>query len=147
MAQILVFAQNNTHSDPDEDRRGCYKRGYCTVVAPDDHIWGNLERLPNFVVLKVPGVSVDKVRKYITPEEVQDGVMEDGVTPIMVIYRRRLWKLRWDDLPAAAKQRLADDGELVIKAGDYDGVYDYTWTQVKSFFRNQQTDLDETEDL
>jgi len=38
-------------------------------------------------------------------------------------------------------------GGLTIKAGDYAGDYDYTWTQIKAYFRNLKTGLDETGDL
>ena len=141
MAEILVRAKNNTHSDPDIDRRGCYKRGYPVVIMPDGHQWGRLERLPDFVVIKVPLVSQETIEKYIQPEKIQDGSE-------MVVYRRRLWKIRVDDLPAAALQKLATEGELTIKAkAAYDGPFDYTWTQVKSYFRNQNTDTDETDAL
>ena len=50
------------------------------------------------------------------------------------IVRRRVWRVRWDDLPQAAKNKLASTGELVIKAGGYSGAYDYTWNQVKAYF-------------
>jgi hypothetical protein len=36
---------------------------------------------------------------------------------------------------------------LTIKVGTYAGTYDYTWTQVKGYFRNQQTGLDETAEI
>jgi len=141
--ELLVRAKNNTNADPEEDRRGCYKRGMVVLIMPDGHQWGNGERLPGFVVIKIPEISVAKAQKYIA--EQYQGVDADGV-PIR--YRRRLWQVRWDDLPAAAKTRLANDGELVIKATDaYSGSFDYTWTQVKSFFRNLETNLDETADL
>jgi len=60
---------------------------------------------------------------------------------------RRLWQIRWASLPLVARNKLASLGELVIKVGLYGGTYDYTWAQVKGYFRNQQTNLDETEDL
>jgi len=146
MAEILIRAKNNVHSDPDKDRRGCYKRGMPVVVMPDGHQWGLLERLPDFVVIKVPMVSADRVEKYIRPQMEQNGFEEDGTTAHYDMYRRRLWKIRVDDLPAGAKTKLANEGELTIKAtDDYTGEYDYTWNQVKSYFRNLRTDTDETE--
>ena len=148
MAEILVKAVDYTHPDPDKDRRGAYKRGYPVVVMPDGHAWGGRERLPRFVVIKFPGVATDnpRLREYITPEYT-DELDPDGV-PMRNVYRRRLWRIRWDDLPAAAKARLRDDGELIIKASvAYEGPYDYTWAQVKSYFLNQRTLLDETRDI
>ena len=140
MAEILVKAISVTHLDPDKDRSGCYKQGYPVVVMPDDHPWGTGEGLPQFVIIYIPLISVAKVLKYVDMQ--MDGVEPDEV------YRRRKWQIRWDDLPAEAITKLENDGELTIKAiGAYQGDYDYTWVQVKQYFRNLETDTDETEDL
>lgn len=145
MAQILVFAGNNTHSDPDKDRSGSWKRGYCVIVFPDSHTWGAKEGLPKFVKIKVPLIGAARVRKYIDPE-MSDTETDDFGRPI--IHRRRLWTIRWNDLPLAARQKLLSEGELIIKAtAAYTGSFDYTWAQVKVFFRNLKTGTDETEDL
>jgi len=143
MAQILVKAIDATHADPVKDRRGCYKRGMPVVVMPDSHTWGREEGLPTFVIIKIPGVSVEKVRKYIEPQR-EDVANEDGIYPT---YRRRLWKFRFDDMPTAALKKLRDNGELTIKVGDYAGDYDYTWKQVRNYIRNLKTNTDETASL
>ena len=143
MAQILVMAIDKTHADPTKDRRGCYKRGYPVVVMPDSHTWGREECPPTFVLIKIPGASVDKVRKYLEPER-EGTANADGIYPV---YRRRLWKFRFDDMPAAALKKLRDKGELTIKVGDYAGDYDYTWTQVRNYIRNLKTNIDETANL
>jgi hypothetical protein len=143
MAEILVRAQNVTHPDAEKDRRGCYKIGYPVVVMPDGHPWGNEERLPKFVVIKIPGVSIATVKKYIG-QQYDDTKNSDGVYPV---YRRRLWRIRVADMPIAARNKLSTDGVLTIKAGTYSGAYDYTWAQVKGYFRNQKTNLDETADI
>jgi hypothetical protein len=86
--------------------------------------------------------------KYFEPQVVQNGLEEDGITPHFDTYRRRLWRLRVDDLPAGAITKFQTDGEITIKASpDYTGPYDYTWSNVKRYFRNQETDLDETADV
>lgn len=143
MAEILVKAINATHSDTDKDRRGCYKRGMPVLIMPDGHSWGGEERLPKFVVIKIPGISVETVSKYVQPQN-EDTPDADG---IYRVYRRRLWQIRWADLPAAARNKLATDGELTIKAGTYAGNYDYTWKQIRGYFRNLKTGLDETGDI
>lgn len=143
MAQILVMAIDKTHADPTKDRRGCYKRGYPVVVMPDSHTWGREECPPTFVLIKIPGASVDKVRKYLEPER-EGTANADGIYPV---YRRRLWKFRFDDMPAAALKKLRDKGELTIKVGDYAGDYDYTWRQVRNYLRNLKTNIDETANL
>lgn len=139
-AEILVKAIDATHIDPTEDSRGCYKRGYPVTIMDDGHVWGAEENLPKFVVIKIPSVPVEKVHKYI--EQLMDTTNPGN--PIIV--KRRLWKIRWDDLPQAVKNKFKT-GVITIKAGTYTGDYDFTWSQVKSYFRNQMTGLDETEDL
>jgi len=137
VAEILVKAVSADHPDPVKSVRGCYKRGMPVVVMPDGHPWGNEERLPKFVVLRIPLVPVAKAQKYIAGQIENDVVM-----------RRRLWIIRWDDLPQVAKNKLATNGELTIKAtAAYTGPSDYTWAQIKSYFRNRLTGLDEAEEL
>lgn len=141
MAELLIKAVNATHSDPEQDRRGCYKRGMPVVVMPDGHQWGSAEGLPSFVVLKLPGVSVDRVKEYLDRQT--QGVDAEG-RPLA--FRRRLWRFRFEDMPLAARNKLAQDGELTIAVGGYAGPADYTWAQVKTFLRNEATGLDETRD-
>lgn len=140
MAEILVRAFSNVNPDPLRDRRGAWKRGMPVVIMPDGHEWGLEERLPRFVIIKVPLVSVSRVEKYVLPQyEVLDPTQ---------VYRRRRWIIRWEDLPLAARNALRDRGELIIKAHpDFTGAFDFTWTQVKSFFLNQETGMNEDEDL
>jgi hypothetical protein len=143
MAEILIKAIDHIHPDSVKDRRGAYKRGMPVVVMQDGHEWGLEERLPKFIVLKIPGVAVDTVEKYIV-QQLDDTPDEKGVYPV---YRRRLWQIQWNDLPAGAKAKLLADGELTIKVGDYAGEFDYTWSQIKTYFKNLKTGLAETADL
>lgn len=226
MCEIIVKAIDVTNPDPMKDQRGCYKRGYPVAVYPDGTRWGNEERLPKFVIIKLPGVPVDHpaVQKYVgehreprqatrklnkleyeerlaagqyhpflsaptvvgeTTEVRQvtvpmarwlkqvaagkydpfytqptiiaingdDYTLEGTIVTvelqgdIITTITRRLWKIRFADLPLAARNKLATQGALTIRVGAYAGAYDYTWAQVKGYFRNQQTNLDETEDL
>lgn len=127
MAEILVKATNEIG----------YKRGMPVVIMPDGHPWGLEERLPKFVVLKIPLIGVAQVAKYIVPQFLAGELI-----------RKRRWQIRWDDLPAQDRNKLATEGELIIKAtAAYLGPFDRTWAQVKSFFRNLETGLDETADL
>lgn len=138
MAEVLVCARTlRSHADPVKDRSGSYKIGMPVLAMSDGHVWGNLERLPDFVIIKVPGISTATLDKYF------DVWLNPDDTPL----QRRRWRVRLADMPAAARQKLATDGELTIKAGSYSGPFDYTWTQVKSFFRNDETGLDETVDI
>lgn len=139
--EILVKARDWTVQDAEDDRRGSWKRGMMVTVKPDGHVWGAEEGLPRFVIIKIPLISVARAEKYLAHQmETVEGVER--------IYRRRLWQLRWADLPLSARNKLANNGQLVIKAtAAYTGTSDYTWAQVKQYFRNLETNADETEDL
>jgi len=142
MAEILIKAIDATHPDPEKDRRGCYKIGMPVVVMPDGHKWGNAECLPTFVILKIPGVSVEKVASYILPEvSILIGPL---AVPELTTVRRRQWQIQFNELPLAARNKLRTKGELIIKAGTYAGAYDYTWAQVKGFFLDLKSGFRET---
>jgi hypothetical protein len=133
MAEILVKATNATHLDPVKDARGCFKRGMPVALVNDGHQWGSAEALPHFVILKFPLVDKSKLLKYLNswPEN-----------------RIRRWQIRWADLPLAARNKLLSNGELIIKATlIYTDQFDYTWSQIKEYFRNLETGIDETEDV
>jgi hypothetical protein len=129
VAEILIKAVDATHADPDKDRRGCYKRGMPVVVAPDGHTWGAEERLPRFVVLKLPGIGVERVQQFI--EHQTEGVNADG-SPIL--YRRRLWKLFVNEIPVAVRNKIEAQGYITIGPGG-----DFTWAQARNYIRNLRT--------
>ena len=152
MCELMIKATNVTNADPVKDRRGCWKRGYFVGIKADGWdagpYWADSDYPPSkgyFVYIKLPGVAVDNpnVLKYCQPQ-LEDTPDADGVYKV---YRRRLWQLRWDDLPTPAKNKLKNNGFLTIKVGTYSGSYDYTWSQVKGYIRNLKTNLDETEDI
>ncbi|HHL39622.1 MAG TPA: hypothetical protein ENJ37_03880 [Deltaproteobacteria bacterium] len=67
MAEFLIKAVDASHPDPAKDRTGCYKRGDVVAVAPDGHRWGRDEALPKFLVVRVPGLPVERARRYTEP--------------------------------------------------------------------------------
>ena len=143
MAEILVKAINATHSDPDKDTRGCYKRGMPVNIGEDGTDWGQGTK-GAFVVLKIPMVSVDKLREYIDEHRVLVNVITDKWETV----RRRLWQIQWASLSVSARNKLRDNGTLTIKAtAAYTGPYDYTWTQIKQYLKNLDTNLFETREL
>ena len=64
MANLLVYAKDNVHIDPIVDRRGCYKKGYVVTVNPDTFSPARSEKLPNFILVRCPEVSVEVGRAY-----------------------------------------------------------------------------------
>lgn len=142
MAYLLIKAVDAVHTDPDTDRRGCYKRGMIVEVREDNAPRGTSEALPLFVRINVPLVPAEKIRKYMEPEFAALPTAEPEV------YRRRRWQIRWADLPLAARNKLQTQGFLTIKATpEYTGAFDYTWQQVRGYFRDLATGNDETVDL
>ena len=123
MAEFLIKARSASHPDPDKDTRGSYKRGDIVVVMPDGHEWGTKETLPDFVVVKVPGLDHEKARQFIEPE-----TEIDGDTGQPVVSRRRRWNIKVDDVPAGIRDALRDNGEVTV-----------TWNQVRNFVENKLT--------
>jgi len=139
MAEILVKWIDGRHPDAAVDRRGTYKRGYPVVVMPDGHEWGNAERLPIFVVVQFPGVSVERLRSYVTSQT--DSRDEGGV------YRRRLWRIRFDAMPSDMQAILEKTGQLVVASKNYRAPHDIEWSEFAKYLRNQETGADETKDI
>jgi len=67
MAEFLIKASDNTHSDPIKDARGCYKKGDIVDVRPDGFRWGREEGPPKFYIVKMPDLKVEDARKYMQP--------------------------------------------------------------------------------
>lgn len=133
MCEILFFAQDNTHPDPEKDRCGCYKRGMVVVVADDGHVWGREEskstwiaegRDPaqwpgKFVLIKLPGVAADKVRALLDAQmeddagvpTIQPGSLLQSDGPYPRRFRRRRWRLDFSLLPVAIRTALQNDAE------------------------------------
>ena len=85
MAEFLVRAKDNAHADPDKDRAGSYKVGDLVVAMRDGHEWGRREGVPNFVIVKVPGLSLGAARGRVGSwwydydiETVQRSVAQDS---------------------------------------------------------------------
>ena len=58
-AQVSVL-----HEGQLEDYNARTQIGDIIVVKPDGAIWGKEEKLPKFILVKLPGVSVSEVKKY-----------------------------------------------------------------------------------
>jgi hypothetical protein len=63
MCEILVRAITGIC----EDVTGNPVRGNPVVVMPDGHKWGNCECPPEYIIVKIPGVSVDTLRASTVP--------------------------------------------------------------------------------
>ncbi len=73
--EFLIYAQHHwmefvdrsnwTKVQLDKYERS-YRKGDLVVVMPNGHKWGNEERPPKFVIVKVPDLNVEVARNYIT---------------------------------------------------------------------------------
>jgi hypothetical protein len=131
-----------------EDRRGRVQQDEVICVCPDGWQWGTAElNKTNYIIIKFPQVSLEQGKKLELVQYIQNGTNELG-EPRLDIYRKRIYKIRRADLPVAARNKLIATGQLIIKASAaYTGSYDYTWAQVRQYFRNQETGLDESGEL
>ncbi len=123
MAELLVKAIDATHPDPVKDKQGCYKRGDVVVAMPDGHKWGKEERLPKFVIVKIPDLSIASAQKYI--QEEVDGKGE----PIT----RRLFQVEIDKTPLELRNELETKGEAMV-----------LWNNIKGFVKDKVTGAPET---
>lgn len=94
MAELLIKAIDHTHTVPEKDRRGCYKRGDVVVVMPDGHEWGRKEGPPKFQVVKIPDAVLADLR-YLQDEQHED----DDRNVTNDTYRRRAHTFDFGTLP------------------------------------------------
>lgn len=124
MAEFLVKAIDRTHADPTTDR-GSYKRGDIVTAQPDGWPWGAEEHPATadprvFWLVKVPGLNPENAR-------VQELMMVDEDAE-GVLWRRRLWRVVVDEIPATIKQQILTTGVVTV-----------TLAQIRNYIRNHRT--------
>jgi hypothetical protein len=122
MAEFLVKARDPIDLPKDEEKRNrCYRRGDIVVVMPDGHEWGKEERLPKFMVVKIPGLSVETAKKYIISAYEDTGIVDQDNHPIMKMVQRRKYRILLDTIPTAIRTAITKDG-----------IAEVSWENVKS---------------
>ena len=117
-----------------------WKRGQVVAIYEDRPTYGSKEVPPEFYFIRLPGVPAAVAASKL----LKDNISADGT-----IVRRRVFRLRVADMPVAARNLMQTNGQLVIRVAAYwDNqsvftTWDYTWTQVKDYFRNDDSGLDE----
>ncbi len=147
MCEIIFRGRPSHRTDPTELRISGKRQGKIEAVMPDGYVWGNLERPPLFVIMKLPGVPVSAMDRYLESVMESDPNGEpDGSE--MRVYRARRWELRFSALPQLARDRLGSGTGLTVRSPPhYSGPADFNWAQLKGFFRDLETGQDETRDL
>lgn len=101
MAELLIKATDAFNADPIKDKAGCYKRGDVVVVMNDGWPWGKSEGPPKFVIVKIPGMTVEEAQKYIESEK---------DAPDSEVLTRRKFKFHIDGTPSEIKDELETKG-------------------------------------
>jgi hypothetical protein len=106
MAEILVAAR---------DLPSGYERGDPIAVRPNNAPWGRAEGPPDFYVIKITNLNVDRARQFLEPltEPARNGDPEylapDPEDRIRRVHRRRV-RLVLDDLDTTDRADLAATG-------------------------------------
>lgn len=100
MAEFLIKYVDATHSDSTKDSRGCYKQGDIVDIKPDGFEWGKQESLPNFIQVKVSGLSVEQALYLI---ESHKDIDNNTV-------RRRNYSIAISELPVGVRNQLLTTG-------------------------------------
>ena len=77
----------------DKDTRQSYEArfqiGDIIAVRPDGWIWGKKERLPNFIVVKIPGMNLEEAQEYEKRLTKKIYIPEAGIWDDRIIKRRK----------------------------------------------------------
>lgn len=125
MAEFLIYAKSNTHSDKEKEAAGCYQRGDIVVVMPDGHPWGAQETLPTFFVLKIPGLDYLKARQFTESHRQDTGLLDRDGQKIIKTLRRRAFSLDVANIPRAIKNQL-EAGSVTVN-----------WNQARDYFQDR----------
>jgi len=74
MAELLIKAKEPWNNEDVQAPSNRTRLGDIIVVKPDGWVWGKEEKLPNYVVIKLPGISIEIVKQY--EESLEDATHE-----------------------------------------------------------------------
>ena len=100
MAEMLVFTEDRYSGDIYMDVLR-YHRGSVVTIQEDGWPWSKSEQQPPFVVVRVPGVPVEKLAAFIAPDV---GFGEPEASKRDRTLRRRAFALDLDAIDAKAVQ-------------------------------------------
>jgi hypothetical protein len=124
MAEILLRAQNQIDipSDPEKAAR-LRVPGDVVVVMPDGHSWGSREGLPRFWIIKVPGLSVETVKKLTDALYVDTGTVDGAGNPILRMVNKSRYTLPIARLKKPQRDTLAGTGVLTVNLSDAQAAF------------------------
>jgi hypothetical protein len=68
MAELLIFNRDNRTGLRNADESGKHVPGEVIDIKPDGFRWSGKERPPYFVLVRLPGVPVEKVQDLLEPK-------------------------------------------------------------------------------
>ena len=115
MAEILLRAQNqiDVPADPEKVAR-LRVPGDVVVVMPDGHPWASRECLPRFWIIKLPGVSVETVRKLTEAWYEDTGTVDEDGVPILRMRSKSRYTLPLARLKKPQRDELNATGILTV---------------------------------
>jgi hypothetical protein len=130
MAELLIRATDVVLSDSEKAARKSWRAGDIVLVKPDGHEWARNElSSPDngraLFVLKIPGVTVAQVEKYLNEWWDDLFLSQQG---------RRRFRLVISELPLAIRNQIRDQGFI-----------SRTWPQIRGFVEDKLTLQRETE--
>lgn len=82
--------------------------GDIIAVKPDGHVWGNAERLPSFVVVRVSGLSLEEAQQYA-----ERLVRRSLVGPFFIEHEELLRRRRFQFPPALILQARVQGNDVI----------------------------------
>jgi hypothetical protein len=94
----------------DSGWEGGPKAGDVIVVQPDGVVWGSSECAPTYVVVKLPGLSVEDV-KYMEDQIIEEQVIDGETVPVTTSFRKY-------HVPLVDVTRALPTGVMTVSAGN-----------------------------
>ena len=130
--EYLLYSVNNTHSDPDKETRGCYKRGDLVLAMPLGHTWGTKELIPpaeggKFARLRITDATHAWIKNFVRNKWNHLDPCGPELSGETTVRRRRI-RIDVDLLPAG-----------VLNTLNTTGLFETTWNAVRGFVRDKLT--------
>lgn len=133
MAEILVLAKDHWMEKTPQEERDKWdsktkdkfnrrvKKGSPIVVKPDGWVWGKEECPPNYIVVKVPDISVEEAQKYIRRVE-QDQVVLQKTGKFMreITTKKVKHRRRYQLDPTVVDAAIAVKGNLITTRDEFE---------------------------
>lgn len=115
MAEILLRAQQQIDVPADPEKAARLRvPGDVVCVFEDGHSYGTRECLPRFWIIKIPGLSVETVRRLTDAWYEDTGEVDGSGQPIMRMVNKSRYTLPIARLKKPQRDELANTGILTV---------------------------------